>query len=1081
MGQADVRFVELMSELFQLHEAEELDFGIYRIIRRHNARVREFLGEVVDGKGHASLQGGQLTEILDQTFTKLASNATHDKHLRLEQLQKDLGIAPSLTSEQIEHHLTQVGNAPAIRMLVEEYRAIRQEQKSHDSAGVDRYEVLNRLYEFFSHHYQDGDFIVQRRYGKSGARWLRSTGDDTEFHWATEDMYYIKSGDIFTDYTVRLSNGKELVFSVDPDSLQKTRATLNPQDNASYCLKSAKIQDGVSQIVLEYVKGAAKGSKKQDEIAQAASKLTAAGEDEIKRHLRRYVARNQSDFFIHRKLRESLEEDLDIFIKTDVLNAEQLLAANTDNLPARALRVAQAIRSIGRQIIAFLGVLEEFQKQLWEKKKLVFETRYIISLDRIDRLAGREWLEARLSAIIQTQQQEWKELGLGTITTPGQCRVEIPGDLLNEARRRYLPLPVDTRHFENAFKWELLEAVTKEHGLDENIDGVALHSDNWQALQTIEEKYREQVKCIYIDPPYNTNASGIPYKNGYRHASWATLMHNRVERLARFMRNDGAIFVSIDKVERTPLEHLLSRIFGTNNKIEELIWIQNTNDGKSPTYSTNHEYVEVYAKQRMYVEQDRDMFREPKPGYAEVMDLVERLNPDYPPIALVEAELKTLYKTHLNKLRDEAEAQGLDWNEVKRNDPWKGLYAYSNAEYRDDNGRYVPEAEAKDKQAKIWIWQEDNWTIMSSETKQSETIRDPSHPNFRYYQPLHPTTKKPCSLSSRGWKGTQFVDPEHPERNSFESLLMDHRIAFGPDEKKVPRQKRMLHEVETNVSKSFFHDYSDGEKQTTAMFGKAGIFLAPKHTDFVSRFIMQGSNADSYVLDCFGGSGSTAHAVLEINRIEKTHRKFITVEVNKYFETLIIPRLKKAGASASWQSGTAKSLDGPGLFMRVQRLEQYEETLENLAAMEGETPSLFDGENALAYQLNADTNSLFLNQNAFTTPNGYTLKQIEGTSPVQREVDLVESLIYLLGLKVYHLYREAGSVVITGTSNRRNEKIAVFWRGGDEHSEKWLSKKMQIHKVDQYYTNNLSRLSFDGIQRFRSIEQVFSEQMGGKA
>jgi adenine-specific DNA-methyltransferase len=66
-------------------------------------------------------------------------------------------------------------------------------------------------------------------------------------------------------------------------------------------------------------------------------------------------------------------------------------------------------------------------------------------------------------------------------------------------------------------------------------------------------------------------------------------------------------------------------------------------------------------------------------------------------------------------------------------------------------------------------------------------------------------------MPSRGWKGTQLVDPKHPDRNSFESLVKDHRIAFGPDESKVPQQKRMLNEVATNVSKSVIVDYRQGD------------------------------------------------------------------------------------------------------------------------------------------------------------------------------------------------------------------------------------------------------------------------------
>src|ERR1019366_7131776 len=192
--------------------------------------------------------------------------------------------------------------------------------------------------------------------------------------------------------------------------------------------------------------------------------------------------------------------------------------------------------------------------------------------------------------------------------------------------------------------------------------------------------------------------------------------------------------------------------------------------------------------------------------------------------------LAKLYEDHKRDYREGVEAEGLDYEDEARNDSWRGIYAYQWAEYRDTHGKYVPESKAKRCSASLWVYTESDWTIMSSETKQSPTIKDPTHKNYRYYGIPHPDTRKPCKPSSRGWKGTRLIDPEHPERISCESLIADHRLSFGPDETKVPRQKRFLHEVETNVCKSVFADYSDGEKELAAMFAQTGLFLAPKHS-----------------------------------------------------------------------------------------------------------------------------------------------------------------------------------------------------------------------------------------------------------
>lgn len=450
---AETRFVELMTELFQLDEAESLDFGIYRVIKRHNREVREFLGEIVTENEQKCLKGGRLSEILESSFADADAETTADDKYRLIQLEKDLNLKPGMSPEERQVQLATLEKIPATAQMVAEYRSRKEHMASASTAIGDRTEVLNRLYQFFARHYQDGDFIVERRYGRDGSRYIRSTGEDTEFHWATEDMYYIKSGDLFTDFPVKLSKGQRIVFTVDPESLQKTRTELKPSDKAHYELAEVtKDEGGHFQACLKYLKNG-QTDKQKEEIVAAVQKACGGDSAEIKRWLGHFIARNQSDFFIHKRLKDALSEDLNIFIKTDILDADQLLAGG--DLPKRIVKVARIVREVGGQIIDFLAALEDFQKGLWEKKKLVFETRYVITLDRIDKLAGREWLEARIDTIIERQREEWRSLGLGDHTDAAACRVEIPGDLLKQARTKYLPLPVDTANFDNDFKWGL--------------------------------------------------------------------------------------------------------------------------------------------------------------------------------------------------------------------------------------------------------------------------------------------------------------------------------------------------------------------------------------------------------------------------------------------------------------------------------------------------------------------------------------------------------------------------------------------------------------------------------------------------
>ncbi len=549
------------------------------------------------------------------------------------------------------------------------------------------------------------------------------------------------------------------------------------------------------------------------------------------------------------------------------------------------------------------------------------------------------------------------------------------------------------------------------------MDGVLVHGDNFQALRLLEERYSDSVKCVYIDPPYNTSSSAIPYKNDYKHSSFASMMYDRLGQLWRPLTKDGAIFVSIDKTERMVVQHVLDEIFGANNRVEELIWAMNTNNSQAPNYSTNHEYVLVVAKHRPTAELDRSMFREPKPGFDEVMDLVARLNPDFPSITSIENDLRMLYERHRADLQEQLEGQGFEWSVEKRNDPWKGLYNYSHAEYRDSEGKIVPETEARTHRAAIWIWRESDASMPA--TKQAASTRDPDHKNYRFYRPLHPMTGRGCRHPKSGWKFAYNNDEESPKRRSFVSLDRDGRIVWGPDETKIPQLKRVLQEVETNVGKSVFSDYSDGEKQTSAMFGRSGVFLAPKHADFVARFVLHAAKEDSTILDCFGGSGSTAHAVIKLNRIDRGRRKYIVVETADYFDTVLKPRILKAIYSPDWRAGKPISRHGISHCMKVVRLESYEDALNNLETRRTDKQQLLldapeaqgaDGlkeQYILRYMLDVETHGSqsLLNVQAFTHPTAYKLKVKRPGSDESREVnvDLLETFNWLIGLTVRHI------------------------------------------------------------------------------
>lgn len=1019
----ETQFVELMSELFQLDEAEALDFGIYRVIRHHNREVRAFLGNAVKhGKDAVTLEGGQLTTILDEAFRKADHEAAAQDQARIKTLESQLGITAGMNKAERAGKLEMLAAIPATKGVVDEYRALLEQSADNGSAEHDRIEVLNRLYQFFERHYQDGDFIVERRYGRNGARYIRSTGDDTEFHWATEDMYYVKSGDIFTDYPVRLANGQRIVFSVEPESLQATRALLKPNDKAHYELHVIHAEASRLQVQLCYLKGA-QTDKQREEIVSAIHARAGGAPADIKRWLARFIARNQSDFFIHKRLREALAEDLDIFLKTEVLDAEQLLADRS--LSLRALKVGRIVRQVGLQIIDFLAALEDFQKALWEKKKLVLQTRYVITLDRLARHAP-DWLAAHIDTIVATQRQEWQALGLGDFPDATACRQETPGDLASPAQTRYLPLPVDTAHFGDDFKWSMLAAVSVAVDLDEALDGVAIRSDNWQALNTLHAKYRKRIKAIYADPPYNTDAGPINYKNGYRNSSWMSLMDDRLVKARDFLMDDGVVCVTIDDYQVHELAPLLDKVFGPSNQLGTAL-IRNNPSGRSTVrgYSICHEYGFFYGKSASSC-----LSRFPR----------------------TEQQLKRF---------SEEDGAHVDWRNFRKDG---GAVTHRSERPKQFYPIYVDKDNLKIRIPKLsWIKEKREWDILENPSDTEITLLPIDEKGRdRVWSLNHVSAlEKIADLEARKQKDGKI------------QIFRRHTPSDGV----LPRS---WWEKNTYAAREY------GSAALSNLFGDSSTFSFAKSPHAVQDCIWVSGlsdESDDYVLDFFAGSGTTGQAVIDLNLAKGGSRKFMLVEANDYFDTVTVPRLKKGGAATAWKLGRAQSIDGPGVFFVLHTLEQYEDTLENLALPPDDEAGddLFDDAAfALRYRLDRTSRRAYCDIAHFASPFGYQLKRVEGGGDAPLvPVDLVESLIYLLGLTVRRLFREPQGVVVTG-SNPRGQSVAVFFRDcAAAGSAGWVADKLAAHPADRAYANAVAELSFPGCDRLKAIETVFAGQFGG--
>ncbi len=578
MTEAYDKLKRLLDELFQFDRAD-LDFGIYRIMNHKREEVSSFLDNDL------------LPQVRD-AFAKYRASDTTLMRQRLEELERQaqsLNISPTTIPEYGE-----------TQALIEQ--------------GVDvsalEGEVYSDLYTFFRRYYKNGDFLSLRRY-KKGTYAIPYEGEEVKLHWANADQYYVKTTESFRDYRFRLPDDRYVHFRLVAASTERDNNKAQNGKERRFVLReetpveeadgelnvyfeyrpNADDQKTLNERALERIFGDAALDSWEDALRVPMPTESKPGRTTLEKHLDDYTAKNSFDYFIHKDLGRFLRRELDFYLKNEVLHVDDLDAENADRA-ARYLAKLGVIKQIGHKLIAFLAQIENFQKKLFEKKKLVVQVDYCLTLDNVP-----EDLYPEITAN-EAQYAEWESLFAIS---------EIPANLENggtgDAQRSvgwlkanpYLVL--DSTFFGQDFKDRLLGSI---EDLDDKTDGLLVNSENFQALNLLQERYREQIKCIYIDPPYNTGDDGFLYKDNYLHSSWLSMMQDRLLQAKNNLPNNGVLIISIGREELFHLQVLCDQTLGAENRIADLVWEKGRkNDAKY--FSLGHDYLLVYAKDADYL------------------------------------------------------------------------------------------------------------------------------------------------------------------------------------------------------------------------------------------------------------------------------------------------------------------------------------------------------------------------------------------------------------------------------------------------------------------------------------------------
>ena len=382
-------------------------------------------------------------------------------------------------------------------------------------------------------------------------------------------------------------------------------------------------------------------------------------------------------------------------------------------------------------------------------------------------------------------------------------------------------LDVPFRVLEHQYTFD--NGIQKAHPSGAGGANKIIHGDNLEALKSLLPEYEGKIKCIYIDPPYNTGNEGWVYNDNVsdpkikkwldsvvgkegedlsRHDKWLCMMYPRLKLLQKLLADDGAIFISIDDNEQANLRLICDEIFGGGNFINNIIWQKKYSPQNDARYfSDMHDFIICYTKQ------------------------------------------KSNWVRNLTPRKEE-----------------------QNARYKNvDNDRRG-------------VWKSSDLSVKTYNIKTDYSITTPSG---RVVNP-------PAGYC---WRVS---------KNKFDELVSENRVWFGKDGSNVPSLKRFLTDVQDGTVpvtlwlREEVGDNQEGKQDLKRIFDDSRTpFETPKPSRLIERILQISTNKNDIVLDSFAGSGTTAHAVLNLNKQDGGNRKFILIEMEDYANSITAERVKR--------------------------------------------------------------------------------------------------------------------------------------------------------------------------------------------
>jgi len=915
-------------------------------------------------------------------------------------------------------------------------------------------EVYSHLYNFFRRYYQEGDFISLRRY-KEGVYAIPYEGEEVKLHWANHDQYYIKTSEHLRDYTFRLPSGKRVHFRLaEADTEKDNNRAQNGKERRFTLSEEQPLAEENGDLVIRFAFRPHPDKAKQADLNVAA----------VDRIL------NQSTGF------DVWRRDLASLRPTEKNANRTLLEKHLTDYTARNTFDYFIHKDLGgflRRELDFYIKNEVMHLDDVESDTSPRVEQYLSKIKAIRRIAHK--IIDFLAQIENFQKRLW-------------------------LKKKFV---VDAQYCITLDRIFAIEDAKARNWLVDQIIKNDAQREEWVSLCAIDE-----VKGDLTTPGY-----GVPVKAEFLKAHSTLVVDTRhfaATFTMRLLESIGDVDELTDVLlingENLQAMRLIAARFAGNFDCAYIDPPYNTgNDGflYKDSYRDSSWITFIDGRVGAFLplaRNDAALFVSIDDNeVGNLVNLVKNHSPSAALVTLVAAQLNPRGRTldkYLAKTHEYVGAFALFGAPEAIHEITKSEEAQ--AEYRE-----------KDEKGRFRLLELRNRNPVFNRSNRPNLFypffADPKGGTVR----LEPDTTHTVEIlprNSRGEDGCWTWGREKAQDNLGE--LVAHRARTGAW--RVFRKDR-LHgeagEVATTKAKSIWVDKDinneNGKELIGDLFGRA-VFDFPKPVALVERCAEIGMAKDGWFIDFFAGSGTSGHAVLNLNRRDGGTRRFALVEMGDYFETVLLPRVKKVIFTPEWKDGKPKRMateddvERSPRIVKVIRLESYEDALNNLVVKRtGPQQTLLEQQPAfredyiLRYMLDVEArdSASLLNVERFEDPFDYKLNIATGTAGETKPtvVDIVETFNYLTGLRVKTIDDVRGVRVVTGT-NPQGERVLILWRKTKELDNDALDawfRKQGYNTKDQEYDviyvngdNNLENLRKpDQTWKVRLTEEEFRRLM----